>query len=72
MKLFYEASVWYELVQKTFNRTMPPSKLRSLIQSGQNFQVLHEDIQKEINQLQVQLQQLEVWDEKCRQLTKDE
>ena len=72
LKLFYEASVWLELVRKSSNRTNPPSKLRSLIQTGQNFQVLHEDIRKEIHQLQIQLQQLEVWDDKCRQLTKDE
>lgn len=72
LKLFYEASVWLELVRKNSNRTNPPSKLRSLIQTGQNFQALHEDIRKEIHQLQTQLQQLEIWDDKCRQLTKDE
>jgi hypothetical protein len=72
LRLFYQASVWHELVQKTINRTIPPSKLRSLITSGQAFQTLHQQIQQQINELQVQLQQLEVWDEKCRQLTKDE
>jgi hypothetical protein len=72
LKLFYQASLWYELVQKTINRTIPPSKLRSLITSGQIFQALHQQIQQQINELQIQLQQLEVWDEKCRQLTKDE
>lgn len=72
LKLFYQASVWYELVQKTLSRTIPPSRLRSLISSGQTFQALHHQIQQQINELQTQLQQLEVWDEKCRQLTKDE
>jgi len=72
LKLFYQASVWYELVEKTVNRTIAPNKLRSLITTGQTFQVLHEQIQIKIQQLQTQLQQLEVWDERCRQLTKDE
>jgi len=72
LKLFYQASIWYELVQKTLNRTIPPSKLRSLITSGQVFQSLHQQIQEKINELQIQLQQLEIWDEKCRQLTKEE
>ncbi|CAF1364311.1 unnamed protein product [Adineta steineri] len=72
LKLFYQASIWYELVQKTLTRTIPPSKLRSLITSGQAFQVLHQQVQQQINDLQVQLQQLEFWDEKCRQLTKEE
>ncbi|CAF4557404.1 unnamed protein product, partial [Rotaria sp. Silwood2] len=26
LKLFYQASIWYELVQKTLNRTISPSK----------------------------------------------
>ena len=72
LKLFYQASLWYELVEKTFNRTVAPSKLRSLITTGQTFQALHEQIQLKIQQLQSQLQQLEVWDERCRQLTKEE
>lgn len=72
MKLYHQASVWYELVRKTLNQTIPPSKLRSLINSGQAFQAIHPQIQQQINELQVQLQQLEVWDEKCRQLTRDE
>lgn len=72
LKLFYQASVWFELVQKSVNRMIPPSKLRSLINSGQAFQTLHQQIEQQINELQVQLQQLEVWDEKCRQLTKEE
>ena len=72
LKSFYHASIWYELAQKTFNRTMQPSKLRSLVSSGQVFQALHQQIQQKINELQVQLQQLESWDEKCRQLTKEE
>ena len=72
LKLFYQASIWYELVQKTLNRTIPPSKLRSLITSGQAFQALHQQIQQKINELQTQLQQLEYWDEKSRQLTKEE
>ena len=72
LKLFYQASVWLELVQKSVNRMIPPSKLRSLINSGQAFQTLHPQIEQQINELQVQLQQLEVWDEKCRQLTKEE
>ncbi|CAF0761691.1 unnamed protein product [Adineta ricciae] len=72
LRLFYQASLWYELVQKTLNRTIPPSKLRSLITSGQPFQALHQQIQQKIHELQVQLQQLEYWDEKCRQLTKEE
>lgn len=72
LNLFYQASVWYELVQKSVNRMIPLSKLRSLINSGQAFQALHPQIQQQINELQVQLQQLEVWEEKCRQLTKEE
>jgi len=72
LKLFYQASIWIELVQKTLNRTIPPSKLRSLITSGQAFQALHQQIQQQIKELQIQLQQLEFWDEKCRQLTKEE
>jgi hypothetical protein len=72
LKLFYQASVWHELVAKTLTRTIPPSKLRSLIASGQAFQSLHQQIQKQIHDLQVQLQQLEFWDEKCRQLTREE
>ncbi|CAF3754583.1 unnamed protein product [Rotaria sordida] len=72
LKLFYQASIWYELVQKTLNRTISPSKLRSLISSGQTFQALHQQIQQKINELQIQLQQLEYWDEKSRQLTKEE
>ena len=72
LRLFYQATLWYELVQKTLNRTIPPSKLRSLITSGQPFQALHQQIQEKIHELQVQLQQLEYWDEKCRQLTKEE
>ncbi len=72
LKLFYQASIWIELVQKTLNRTIPPSKLRSLITSGQAFQALHQQIQQQIKELQIQLQQLEFWDEKCRQLSKEE
>ncbi|CAF4179849.1 unnamed protein product, partial [Rotaria sordida] len=72
LKLFYQASIWYELVQKTLNRTISSSKLRSLISSGQTFQVLHKQIQQKINELQIQLQQLEYWDEKTRPLTKEE
>ncbi|CAM4747121.1 unnamed protein product [Rotaria magnacalcarata] len=72
LKLFYQASVWYELVQKSLNRTISPSKLRSLITSGQAFQALHQQIQQKVTELQVQLQQLEYWDEKSRQLTKEE
>ncbi|CAF3976187.1 unnamed protein product, partial [Rotaria magnacalcarata] len=71
LKLFYQASVWYELVQKSLNRTISPSKLRSLITSGQAFQALHQQIQQKVTELQVQLQQLEYWDEKSRQLTKE-
>ena len=59
-------------MEKTVNRTIPPSKLRSLISSGQAFQALHQQIQQQIHDLQKQLQQLEFWDEKCRQLTKEE
>ncbi|CAF4176517.1 unnamed protein product, partial [Rotaria sp. Silwood2] len=72
LKLLYQASIWYELVQKTLNRTISPSKLRSLISYGQTFQALHQRIQQKINELQTHLQQLEYWDEKSRQLTKDE
>ena len=59
-------------MQKTLSRTIPPSKLRSLITSGQAFQALHQQIEQQIIQLQTQLQQLEFWDEKCRHLTKEE
>ncbi|CAF1458818.1 unnamed protein product [Rotaria sordida] len=72
LKLFCQASIWYELVQKTLNRTISSSKLRSLISSGQTFQALHKQIQQKINELQIQLQQLEHWDEKTRPLTKEE
>ncbi|CAF3164654.1 unnamed protein product [Rotaria sp. Silwood2] len=72
LKLFYQASIWYELVQKTLNRTISSSKLRSLISSGQTFQALHQQIQQKINELQIQLQQLEYWEEKTRPLTKEE
>ncbi|CAF4114505.1 unnamed protein product, partial [Rotaria sp. Silwood2] len=67
LKLLYQASIWYELVQKTLNRTISPSKLRSLISYGQTFQALHQRIQQKINELQTHLQQLEYWDEKSRQ-----
>ncbi|CAF4882223.1 unnamed protein product, partial [Rotaria magnacalcarata] len=32
----------------------------------------HQQIQQKVTELQVQLQQLEYWDEKSRQLTKEE
>lgn len=72
LKLFYQAALWDELVEKTVNRSIPPSKLRSLITSGQTFQPLHTEIQQRIENLQAQLHQLEFWEEKSRQLTKDE
>ncbi|CAF5144835.1 unnamed protein product, partial [Rotaria sp. Silwood1] len=48
LKLFYQASIWYELVQKTLNRTISSIKLRSLISSGQTFQALHQQIQQKL------------------------
>jgi hypothetical protein len=72
LQSFYQASVWYELVKTTVNRMISPSKLRSLISSGQALQGVHTQIQKQIGELQVQLEQLDIWEEKCRQLSKDE